>query len=293
MIGSRQSRCCCLLLFSHPPLPCVSVSSSACFSFGEGVSDLLGAGPACYDGPGRLHRDPESLRVTNLSLVLVLLAGHGLPPWGVLPCPPFLPANQTTDDTRRKGHRDGGGGGVEELGQRLLEHPDAGIDGGKCTVDNRARAARGMFTEEASASPLTLTAREQVPKFADLLWHCFGGASRSLRFRGLRIRLLRPHRAPHRHLGKKNLLRLWSALPPSNERQFFFFWVGGGQLLFPRSKPSALPCHGFGPCRCATFLKPEKLRQAASTADAHQDCMKDHSRIRPLRGYHHAIEQKV
>ena len=64
---------------------------------------------------------------------------------------------------------------MEELGQRLLEHPDAGIDGGKGTVDNRARAARGMFTEEASASPLTLTAREQVPKFADLLWHCFGG----------------------------------------------------------------------------------------------------------------------
>jgi len=32
-----------------------SVSSSACFSFGEGKSDLLGAGPACYDGPGRLH----------------------------------------------------------------------------------------------------------------------------------------------------------------------------------------------------------------------------------------------
>jgi len=39
-----------------------SVSSSACFSFGEGVSDLLGAGPACYDGPVRLHHEPESLK---------------------------------------------------------------------------------------------------------------------------------------------------------------------------------------------------------------------------------------
>ena len=32
----------------------------------------------------------------------------------------------------------GGGGGVEELGQRLLEDSDAGIDGGKCTVGDRA-----------------------------------------------------------------------------------------------------------------------------------------------------------
>ena len=102
----------------------------------------------------------------------------------------------------RRRHRDGGGGGVEELDQRLLEHPDAGIDGGKGTADNRARAARGMFTEEASASPLTLTAREQVPKFADLLWHCFGGASTSQKFRGLRIRLFWPDRAPIRHIGK-------------------------------------------------------------------------------------------
>ena len=98
----------------------------------------------------------------------------------------------------RRGYQDEGGGGMEELGQRLeiLEDPDAGIDGGKCTVDTRARAAHGMFTD-------TLTAREQVPKFADLLWYCLGGALRSLRFRGLRIRLLRPHRSPHRHLGKK------------------------------------------------------------------------------------------
>ena len=40
---------------SHPSIHDIStlawsVSSSACFSFGEGVSDLLGAGPACYDG---------------------------------------------------------------------------------------------------------------------------------------------------------------------------------------------------------------------------------------------------
>ena len=60
-----------------------------------------------------------------------------------------------------------------------------------------------MITEEASASPLTLSAREQVPKFADLLWHCFGGASTSRKFRGLRIRLLWPDRAPIRHIGKK------------------------------------------------------------------------------------------
>ena len=100
---------------------------------------------------------------------------------------------------------------MEELGQRLLEHPDAGIDGGKGTADNRARAARGMFTEEASASPLTLTAREQVPKFADLLWHCFGGASTSRKFRGLRIWLLRPDRAPIRHIGKKPPLEAQNA----------------------------------------------------------------------------------
>ena len=60
-----------------------------------------------------------------------------------------------------------------------------------------------MITEEAPASPLALTAREKVPKFLDLLWHCFGGASTSRKFRGLRIRLFRPDRAPLRHIGKK------------------------------------------------------------------------------------------
>ena len=52
---------------SHPSIHDIStlawsVSSSACFSFGEGVSDLLGAGPACYDGPVRLHHESESLK---------------------------------------------------------------------------------------------------------------------------------------------------------------------------------------------------------------------------------------
>ena len=64
-----------------------------------------------------------------------------------------------------------------------------------------------MITEEAPASPLALTAREKVPKFVDLLWDCFGGASRSRKFRGLRILLLRPHRAPIRHPGKTRDLR--------------------------------------------------------------------------------------
>ena len=35
-------------------------------------------------------------------------------------------------------HRNGGGGGVKELGQRLLKDSDAGIDGGKDIVGNRA-----------------------------------------------------------------------------------------------------------------------------------------------------------
>ena len=35
-------------------------------------------------------------------------------------------------------HRNGGGGGVEELGQRLLEDSDAGIERGKGIVGNRA-----------------------------------------------------------------------------------------------------------------------------------------------------------
>ena len=60
-----------------------------------------------------------------------------------------------------------------------------------------------MITEEAPASPLALTAREKVPKFLGLLWHCFGGASRSRKFRSLRIRLLQPHRVPCHHLRKK------------------------------------------------------------------------------------------
>ena len=79
-------------------------------------------------------------------------------------------------------------------------------------MGRRARAARGMITEEASASPLTLSAGEEVPKFTDLLWHCFGGASTSRKFRGLRIRLLRPDRALLRHIGKKP--RIVSLLPP-------------------------------------------------------------------------------
>ena len=41
-------------------------------------------------------------------------------------------------DGARRGHRDGGGCGVEELGQRILENPDAGIDGGQCLGENRA-----------------------------------------------------------------------------------------------------------------------------------------------------------
>ena len=50
--------------------------------------------------------------------------------------------------------------------------------------------------EVAPAGPLTLTTRERGPKFEDLLWHSFGGISKSRRSRGLRIRLLWPHRAP-------------------------------------------------------------------------------------------------
>ena len=94
---------------------------------------------------------------------------------------------------------------MEVLGQRLLEDPDAGIDGGKWTVGNRARAARGMITEEASASPLTLSAGEEVPKFTDLLWHCFGGGLDVPEVPRSQIRLLRPDRAPIRHIGKKNI----------------------------------------------------------------------------------------
>ena len=47
----------------------------------------------------------------------------------------------------------------------------------------------------------------------------------------------------------------------------------GVYLISKRCRPSKLPWHGFGPCRRATFLKPEKPRHTASTAHAQRDCM--------------------
>ena len=38
----------------------------------------------------------------------------------------------------RRGHRNRGGGGVEELSQRALDILDAGIDGGQKVGENRA-----------------------------------------------------------------------------------------------------------------------------------------------------------
>ena len=65
-------------------------------------------------------------------------------------------------------------------------------------------------------------------------------------------------------------------------------------MISTRCRPSKLPWHGFGPCRCASFLKPDKPRRTASTAHTQRDCrIEDCSRTRPLRGYHHAIEQKI
>ena len=58
-----------------------------------------------------------------------------------------------------------------------------------------------MITEEASASPLTLTAGEEAPKFTDLLWHCFGGGLDVPEVPRSQIRLLRPDRARLRHIG--------------------------------------------------------------------------------------------
>ena len=42
------------------------------------------------------------------------------------------------------------------------------------------------------------------------------------------------------------------------------------------------------------FSEAEEAEPPATTVDAQQDCMtEDLSRISPLRGYHHAIEQKI
>jgi len=68
---------------------------------------------------------------------------------------------------------------VEELGQRLLENLDASIDGVQLLGENRARAARGLSTEEAPATPLAFTTRERGPLLAYLLWHRFGRVSKS------------------------------------------------------------------------------------------------------------------
>ena len=100
-----------------------------------------------------------------------------------------------------------------------------------------------MITEEAPASLLALTAREKVPKFADLLWHCFRGASRSRKFRSLRIRLLWPHRACIRHLGKKPSPADPGQLHTKPQAQGASFW---SQLKGPASSARALP-YRFAP----------------------------------------------
>ena len=84
--------------------------------------------------------------------------------------------------------------------------------------------------EVASAGPLAFTTRERSPKFEDLLWHNFGGVSKSQRSRGLRIQLPRPHCAPHRHL--------------------FFFYISD-QVHWPQAPKELVPLapsqiFGFG-----------------------------------------------
>ena len=67
-----------------------------------------------------------------------------------------------------------------------------------------------------------------------------------------------------------------------------------GVLQLALGCTTKLSWHGFGPCRRATFPKPDKPRRTASTAHAQRHCMtEDCSRIQPLCGYHHAIEQKI
>ena len=87
---------------------------------------------------------------------------------------------------------------MKELSQGALNIADAGIDGGQ----QSSGSSSCLITKVASAGPLMLTARQGGPKFKDLLQHGFGGLSKSRRSCGLTARLLRPHRAPHRHLGQ-------------------------------------------------------------------------------------------
>ena len=85
------------------------------------------------------------------------------------------------------------------------------------------------------------------------------------------------------------MLRLWSALVCQAMSANCFNW---GVYLLDEVQTIETLMPWLWAVQTCNFSQAGEA-EAASTADAHQDCMtEDCSCIRPLRGYHHAIEQK-
>ena len=91
------------------------------------------------------------------------------------------------------------------------------------------------------------------------------------------------------------MLRLWCALArraTSTSRPHVA--LRGGALYFDvvQTVTTLMPC--LWAVQTCKFSKAEEAEPLATTVDAQQDCMTEGlSRISPLRGYHHAIEQKI
>ena len=71
-----------------------------------------------------------------------------------------------------------------------------------------------------------------------------------------------------------------------------FNW--GGALDFDEVQTVTTLMPWLWAVQTCIFSEAGEAETPATTADAQQDCMTENfSRIRPLRGYHHAIEQKI
>ena len=91
------------------------------------------------------------------------------------------------------------------------------------------------------------------------------------------------------------MLRLWCALARrARSASRFHVALRGGALDFDDVRTAKTLMPWLWAVQACKFSKAEEAEPPATTVDAQQDCMaEDLSRISPLRGYHHVIEQKI
>ena len=91
------------------------------------------------------------------------------------------------------------------------------------------------------------------------------------------------------------MLRLWCALARrATSASHFHVALRGGALDFDEVQTVETLMPWLWAVQMCKFSKAEEAKTPATMADAQQDCTtEDFPRIRPLRGYHHAIKQKT